>query len=82
MILLSLDMDEDMNLPIILGRAFFVAERALIDVKKRELKLRVQEEKETFNVFNSIKYVEDEKGFCINKHDFEVIKSLINQRSP
>ena len=46
-----LDMDEDENIPIILGRPFLATGRALIDVQKGELKLRVQKEEVTFNVF-------------------------------
>ncbi|XP_062113298.1 uncharacterized protein LOC133824434 [Humulus lupulus] len=39
-----LDMEEDTNVPIILGRPFLATGRALIDVKKGELKFRVQKE--------------------------------------
>ncbi|XP_062106195.1 uncharacterized protein LOC133817634 [Humulus lupulus] len=46
-----LDMEEDANIPIILGRPFLATGRALIDVQKGELKLRVQNEDVTFNVF-------------------------------
>ncbi|XP_062119047.1 uncharacterized protein LOC133832756 [Humulus lupulus] len=46
-----LDMEEDANIPIILGRTFLATGRALIDVRKGELKLRVQKGEVTFNVF-------------------------------
>ncbi|XP_062085537.1 uncharacterized protein LOC133791635 [Humulus lupulus] len=46
-----LDMEEDINVPIILGRPFLATCRALIDVQKGELKLRVQKEEVTSNVF-------------------------------
>ncbi|KAM6559046.1 hypothetical protein CsatA_028285 [Cannabis sativa] len=46
-----LDMEEDENIPIILGRPFLATGRALIDVQKGELKLCVQKEEETFKVF-------------------------------
>ena len=36
-----LDMEEDKEIPIILGRSFLATGRALIDVKKGELRLRV-----------------------------------------
>ena len=42
-----LDMEEDKEVPIILGRPFLATGRAMIDVQKGELKLRVQEEKVT-----------------------------------
>ena len=51
-----LDMEEDTNVPIILGRPFLATGQALIDVQKGELKLRVQGEKIVFNVMRSMKY--------------------------
>ena len=35
-----LDMEEDKEIPIILGRPFLITGRAMIDVKRGELKLR------------------------------------------
>ena len=46
-----LDMEEDKEIPIILGRPFLAIGRALIDVHKGELRLRVQDEEVRFNVF-------------------------------
>ena len=54
-----LDMQEDKEVPIILGRPFLATRRVMIDVQKGELRLRVQEEEVTFNVFNSIKHPHD-----------------------
>ncbi|XP_062108151.1 uncharacterized protein LOC133819026 [Humulus lupulus] len=51
-----LDMEEDENVPIILGRQFLATGQALIDVQKGELKLRVQEEEVVFNVFKAMTY--------------------------
>ena len=36
-----LDMEEDKEIPIILGRPFLATSRAMIDVQQGELKLRV-----------------------------------------
>ncbi|XP_062114810.1 uncharacterized protein LOC133827351 [Humulus lupulus] len=46
-----LDMEEDANIPIIFRRPFLATGRALIDVQKGELRLRVQNEEISFNVF-------------------------------
>ena len=46
-----LDMEEDKEIPIILGRPFLATGRALIDMQKGELRLRVQDEEVRFNVF-------------------------------
>ncbi|KAI3472480.1 hypothetical protein Pfo_031183 [Paulownia fortunei] len=51
-----LDMEEDQDILIILGLPFLVTGRALIDVQKGELILRVQDEQVPFNVFKKIKY--------------------------
>ena len=51
-----LDMEEDKEIPIILGRQFLVTGRAMIDVQKRELKLRVQDDEVRFNVFNAVRH--------------------------
>ena len=41
---IALDMEEDKEIPIILGRSFLAIGRALIDVQKGELRMRVQDE--------------------------------------
>ena len=50
-----LDMEEDKEIPIILGRPFLATGRALIDVQKGELKLGVQDDETTFHVFRPMK---------------------------
>ena len=56
------DMEEDCNVPIILGRPFLATRHALIDVQKGTLKLRIQGDEETFKVFKAFKHpdVDDE----------------------
>ncbi|XP_024981742.1 uncharacterized protein LOC112518324 [Cynara cardunculus var. scolymus] len=51
-----LDFEADKDIPIILGRPFLATGRTLIDVQKRGLSMRLQDQKVTFNVFNSLKY--------------------------
>nr|XP_023916883.1 uncharacterized protein LOC112028427 [Quercus suber] len=51
-----LDMDEDEEIPLILGRPFLVTGRTLIDVQQGKLVLRVREDEVTFNVFKSMKF--------------------------
>ena len=58
-----LDMQKDKEVPIILGKPFLATGRAMIDVQKGKLGLRVQEEEVTFNVFNSIKHPHDNDSF-------------------
>ena len=54
-----LDMEEDKEIPIILGRPFLVTSRALIDAKKGELKLRALGYEITFHVFRPWKLPND-----------------------
>ena len=69
-----LDMQEDKEVLIIHGRPFLAMGRAMIDVQKGELKLRVQEEEVTFNVFNTIKHPHD-NDICFRVDVLEVIVS-------
>ena len=49
-------------MPIILGRPYLATGRALIDVQKGELKLRVQDEV-TFNVFKAMRHPTESDAF-------------------
>ena len=51
-----LDIEEDQDISIILGRPFLATERTLIDVQKGELTMRVQDEQVTFKVFKAHKF--------------------------
>ncbi|KAF7800716.1 DNA-directed DNA polymerase [Senna tora] len=69
-----LDYEEDREVPIILGRPFLATGRTIIDVQKGELKMRVQDEEVTFNVFKAMKLPgEPEECFRVN-----VIESSID----
>ncbi|XP_073119742.1 uncharacterized protein [Henckelia pumila] len=69
-----LDMEEDLDMPLIMGRPFLETGKALIDVQKRELLLRVGEEKISFDVFNALKCSQyNEECFQIDAMD-----SLLN----
>ncbi|XP_062100114.1 uncharacterized protein LOC133805990 [Humulus lupulus] len=53
---IALDMEEDENVLIILGRLFLATEQALIYVKKGELRFTVQGDEVVFNVFKAMTY--------------------------
>ena len=53
-----MDMEEDTQVPLLLGRPFLAIGVALIDVKKGELTLRVGEEAVHFNLNKSLKQSE------------------------
>ena len=48
--IIILNMEEDREVPIILGRPFLVSGNTLIDVRRAKLTLRVQDDEVTFNI--------------------------------
>ena len=72
-----LDMEEDKEIPIILGRLFLATGRAMIDVQRGELKLRVQEDEVKFNVFEAVRHpVESDKCFMA-----EIVEAIVSSQS-
>ena len=63
------DIEEDKEVPLILGRPFLRTGKALIDVHKGELTMSVNDQKVTFNVLNSMKYPEVDKCYSIRTVD-------------
>ncbi|XP_022855324.1 uncharacterized protein LOC111376589 [Olea europaea var. sylvestris] len=51
-----LDMEEDRDVPLILGRPFLAMRRVLIDVQKGQLILRLNEEELIINVFRAFRF--------------------------
>ncbi|XP_047979236.1 uncharacterized protein LOC125221153 [Salvia hispanica] len=58
-----LDMEEDKHVPLILGRPFLATGRALIDVHKGELTLRLNEESITFSIYDAMLRYDDEDAW-------------------
>ena len=69
-----LDMEEDKEIPIISGRPFLATGRAMIDVQKGELKLRVQDDEAKFSVFNVVRHP-TESDACLMIKAVEAIVS-------
>ncbi|XP_073152110.1 uncharacterized protein [Henckelia pumila] len=77
-----LDMEEDREIPLILSRPFLATGKALIDVHKGDLMLRMNDEKVIFNVFQGIRYpVDDSDCFRIDITDDLVEYSVQEQLS-
>ena len=71
-----LDMEEDKEVPIILGRSFLATGWALIGVQKGELRLRVEDEEATFNVFNSMKHpIESDSCFRV-----DIVEAIVSSK--
>ena len=72
-----LDMEGDKEIPIILGRPFLAIGRAMIDVQKGELKLRVQDDEVRFSVFNAVRHpAERDACFMI-----DVVEAIVPSHS-
>lgn len=75
-----LDMEEDVDTTLILGRQFLATEKALIDVKKGKLLLQVGDQEITFDVFNALKYfAHDQNCFSIDIMDSLVFNFVQDQ---
>ena len=72
-----LDMEKDKEIPIILGRPFLATGKALIDVQKGELKLRVQDDEVRFSVFNVVRHPA-ESDACLM---IEAVKAIVSSQS-
>lgn len=67
---LILDMEEDKDVQLILGRPFLATGRAIVDVQKGQLILRLGDEQISFNVFKAMKFpTEADSCFQINVVD-------------
>ncbi|KAA3453279.1 Transposon Ty3-I Gag-Pol polyprotein [Gossypium australe] len=59
-----LDMDEDINVPLILGRPFLATARAVIDVGDGKLALRIGDEEIIFQIYDAMRYSKEQDDSC------------------
>ena len=72
-----LDLEEDKEIPMILGRPFLATGKAMIDVQRGELKLRVQDDEVKFNVFEAVRHlVESDTCFMT-----ETVEAIVSSQS-
>ncbi|XP_057761972.1 uncharacterized protein LOC130982119 [Arachis stenosperma] len=76
-----LNMEEEANTSIILGRSFLATAGAIIDVQKGELVLRLHEEKMVFNVFKAMSYPKECIGECMLVHTIEQIVQEVMEKN-
>ena len=72
-----LDMEEDKEIPIILGRPFLATGKAMIDVQRGELKLRVQDDDVKFNVFETMRHP-TKSDTCLM---IETVEAIVSSQS-
>ena len=56
-----MDIEEDVDVPLILGRPFMKTAKVIIDVDKGKLKVCVENEEVSFNFFEAMKHPNDKK---------------------
>ena len=71
-------MEEDTQVPLLLGRPFLATEVALIDVKKGELTLRVGNEAVHFNLNKSLTQSDADEENCMVVENFSSISLELN----
>ena len=70
-----LDMEEDSQVPLLLGRPFLATGATLIDMQKRVLTLRVGEEAADFNLLKSLKNVD------IDREEYKLVDDVYLKNS-
>ena len=81
---MAIDMEEDKQVPLLLGRPFLPIGVALIDVNKGELTLRVGIKEVQFNLNQSLKQPDFEGAHCMRVEDIihnkeEMMYEFMNQ---
>ncbi|KAJ8767520.1 hypothetical protein K2173_017589 [Erythroxylum novogranatense] len=77
-----LEMEEDTNIPIILGRPFLATAGAIIDVKNGRMTLKVGEEKVEFNLGRAIKEKDDGDSCFRVDRVIEEVRSQFRKSKP
>ncbi|XP_078178918.1 uncharacterized protein LOC144573105 [Carex rostrata] len=72
-----MEMEEDKEIPIILGRPFLKTTRTLIDVENETLTLRIGDEKIEFNLNRAMKYPSETETCCW----LDVVDQLAKEQS-
>ena len=57
-----MDIEEDADIPLILGRPFMLTAKCVVDMGNGNLEMSVDDQKVTFNLFNAIKHLNDHKA--------------------
>jgi len=77
-----MDIEEDVVVPLILGRPFMKTAKLIIDVDKGRLKVCDQDEEVSFNVFEATKYSNDQKEcFRVDVIVDEPLMTLIRRQA-
>ncbi|XP_050895513.1 uncharacterized protein LOC127102151 [Lathyrus oleraceus] len=72
---IGMDIEEDNDVPLILGRPFMKTACTMITIYDGLMKVRVQDEEVTFNLFDAMKHSKDKRAcFRVDTIDEEIVK--------
>jgi hypothetical protein len=72
-----MDIKEDSEVPLLLGRPFLATGRALIDLELGEIKLRVNDEEVSFNVFEAMRHKKED----LQSYKVDFIDEILEEES-
>ncbi|XP_010247671.1 PREDICTED: uncharacterized protein LOC104590648 [Nelumbo nucifera] len=71
-----LDMEEDVDVPLILGQPFLATGKATVDVQQGQLSLRIQDEEVTFKMSDAMKHASSSDDLMGIKSELEYIPKI------
>lgn len=73
-----MDIEEDFEIPLILGRPFMLKTKCIVDIGNGNLEMSVEDQKVIFNLFEAIKHPSDNKT-CFKVETVEQVANLVVQ---
>ncbi|KAH1197773.1 hypothetical protein HKD37_18G050343 [Glycine soja] len=73
-----MDIAEDAEIPLILGRPFMLTTKCVVDIGKCNLEMSVEDQKATFNLFKAIEHPSDNKT-CFKVEKIEQKVNLVER---
>ena len=72
-----MEIEENIEIPLILGRPFMLTTNYMVDMGNANLEMSVDDQKVTFNLFEAIKYPEEDRRCFkveeVNKEDVDAL---------
>ena len=77
--LVIMDIEEDSDIPLILGRPFMLTTKCVVDIGNGNLEMSVKDQKVTFNLVEAIKHPSDSKtSFKVKVIEQEVNLAMLH----
>jgi len=73
-----MDIEDDFDIPLILGSPFMLIAKCVVDMGNGNLEMSVEDQKDTFNLFEAIKHPSDSKT-CFKMEEIKQEADLVGQ---